>query len=731
MPTTSYQRLLVHRCSAYYKLAPETDSITKTISVLPTVDSRIPARRIADLVPAQLSTHPAIKIMRRSNTDRCRSKPHSQAGSIAGDDQELSDVEPSESGSQGGRSNATGSSKKHKTIAEREAAYNEARSRIFMDFEEREKDKEKDLSASSSTISLTSGSVTSAGETSSTGDIDIESVSSPTTESEWSGPAVRDKRDSKRSNGSTRSLRSTAPVFNASGSSSSRGSRAPSPSSFKYPTLYEPCPAAPPYDNSHPPVQSSGYVNPYVYAYPQPPPPSNYIPGYPYYTPYPYPHAQAQMHAPDNSNAHGTMESYPSPQHAAHPGVYVPYAWSPAQQQQPLPHPPMQHMAQQTPTTSIAPPASQYSTYTPPVTPYGPYPMPGYFAQPPHIPHGQSSSPAVQNHGHYPGNGYMNGPSGHDAMSSNRSYPGDVTQSPPMGSKTRGAPPARSAWSYGPGVGMGGFGMNNAGSRPSGGEVVGPRLSSSVRRPSGNLNTSAGGRAPAGDEASSTASSSTASSSSRRTYTSSSSQHPLPARPDWAVGLKPQPTLHSTHPRHHDHSMNMSPARNNAQRGHQNPPAPLHATDFPPLSSTSPAAEKRLPAVAGVWTNPSSNRSVLMPGNGTSHGNALTHHSNTQSIVTGTQSNTRLEDSDDGVFERPPPKGNVELFNPKGAWKPGGAQCRSPPGGSQDKDRVEKLRGEAVAGAILADKMAMISVEDNDVSSTVPTVSSPPLALAT
>ncbi|KAG0709323.1 hypothetical protein DFH29DRAFT_887821 [Suillus ampliporus] len=729
-PTTSYQRLLVHRCSAYYKLAPETDPISKAIGVTLSLDSRIPARRIAALVPAQLSAHPTIKIMRRSATDRGRSKPHSQAGSIAGEDPDLSDVEPSESGSQGGRSNATGSSKKHKTIAEREAAYNEARSRIFMDFEEREKGKEKDLSASCSTISLTSGSVTSAGETSSAGDLDIESVSSPTTESEWSGPAVRDKRDSKRSNGSTRSLRSSAPVFNVCGSSSSRGSRAPSPSSFKYPTLYEPSPAAPPYDGAHPPAQP-GFVNPYVYAYPQPPPPSNYIPGYPYYAPYPYPHPQAQMHAPDNSSAHGAMEAYPSPQHAAHPGVYVPYAWSPAQQQQPLPHPSMQHTTQQHPNPSVAPPASQYSTFTPPVPPYGPYPMPGYFTQPPPIPHVQSSPPTVQNHGHYPGNGYMNGAGGNDAMSLNRSYPGDLTQSSSMGPKPRGAPPARTAWSYGPGVGMGGFGVNNMGSRPSGGEVVGPRLSSSVRRPSGNSNASAGGRTPAGDEASSTASSSTTSSSSRRTFTSTSSQHPLPARPDWAVGLKPQPTLHATHPRHHDHSMNsrtMSPARNNSQRGHQNPPASLHPTDFPPLSTMSPAVEKRTPAIAGVWTNSSSTRSILMPGNNTSHGNAP-NHSNTQSNMTGAPCNTRLEDTDSG-FERPPPKGNVELFNPKGIWKPGGPQSRSPPGGSQDKDKIEKLRGEAVANAILVDKMAMVSVEDNDASSNMPNVS-PHVALAT
>jgi len=144
----------------------------------------------------------------------------------------------------------------------------------------------------------------------------------------------------------------------------------------------------------------------------------------------------------------------------------------------------------------------------------------------------------------------------------------------------------------------------------------------------------------------------------------------------------------------------------------------------------SPAAEKRVPAVAGVWTNSSSNRSILIPGNGTSHGNAPTNHSNTQPNVTGTLNNTRLEDTD-GVLERPPPKGNVELFNPKGAWKPGGTQCRSPSGGPQDTDKIEKLRGEAVASAILVDKMAMISVEGDDISSTVPTVSSPVVTLTT
>ena len=455
-----------------------------------------PARRIAELVPAQSSAQPTFKIMRRSAIDRQRPKPHSQAGSVAGEDAELSDPEPSEAGSLGGRSNATGGSKKHKTIAEREAAYNEARSRIFMDFNEKGGGKEKDLSASSSTVSLTSGSVTSAGETSSTGDMD-DSVSSPTTESEWSGPVVRDKKDGHRPNGSSsRSLRSTGPSFN--GSSSSRDSRAPSPSSFKYPTLYEPSPVAVPYDLSQAPVQAPGYGNPYMYAYPQPAPPApNYIPPYHYYATYPYPHPQTPLQNADPGSSSNQADVYPSQQPPQHQGVYIPYSWhSP-----PPTHPPTHPRSLSGPSPPVAPPASQYSTYTSPVPPYGPYPMP-YYPSPPMHPMQQSSSP-VPNQAHYPSE--YNGT--HDPYAASRSYPGVIGQQPPtMGPKPRGAPPARSAWSYGPGIGMGGFGVNGNTGRPGvGGEVVGPRLSSTVRRHPGNSNGNTGARTPASDEASSSA----------------------------------------------------------------------------------------------------------------------------------------------------------------------------------------------------------------------------------
>jgi hypothetical protein len=75
------------------------------------------------------------------------------------------------------------------------------------------------------------------------------------------------------------------------------------------------------------------------------------------------------------------------------------------------------------------------------------------------------------------------------------------------GGSKRGAPPARTAWSYGPGISMGGFGYGNP-SGMGGGEAVGPRLSSTMRRTSQTSSVGSGStgyRTPAGDEASSTA----------------------------------------------------------------------------------------------------------------------------------------------------------------------------------------------------------------------------------
>jgi hypothetical protein len=67
-------------------------------------------------------------------------------------------------------------------------------------------------------------------------------------------------------------------------------------------------------------------------------------------------------------------------------------------------------------------------------------------------------------------------------------------------------------------------------------------------------------------------------------------QHPLPPRPDWAVGLKPNPTLHPTRPS----------GRNGGSRNHSaNAPAVLlQSADFPPLSGV-----RTVPVPTGVWTS--------------------------------------------------------------------------------------------------------------------------------
>ena len=54
-PTTSYQRLLVHRCSAYYRLAPESDPASKGITVYPTADTKMYVRL---LLPQRSSPYP-------------------------------------------------------------------------------------------------------------------------------------------------------------------------------------------------------------------------------------------------------------------------------------------------------------------------------------------------------------------------------------------------------------------------------------------------------------------------------------------------------------------------------------------------------------------------------------------------------------------------------------------------------------------------------------------------
>ncbi|KAI0717979.1 hypothetical protein C8T65DRAFT_706941 [Cerioporus squamosus] len=693
-PSTSYQRLLVHRCSAYYKLSPETDQVTKTILVYCRSESRIPARRICELVPAEQAAQPAFQIMRRDRP--LRGRQHSQPGSTAGEDADTSDVDASEAGSVGGLSSAASTgARRYKTIEEREAEYNEARSRIFMGFEEK-KDKEKDMSANSSTFSLVSGSgSTSGGRGSSIGDLD-DSASSAPTESEWSGPVNRDKRDGRRGAGSTassvRSLRSSGASYNANGSGSSRNSRATSPS-FTYPTLYEPA-SGPSYEQGQYGAQAPpppGYIAHYVYPSYNPPPGQPYMAPY-YYPPYHYPPPPPQHSDPATPG--GTETMYSPPQSAPQQPPYgQPYMWtnSPSPGQPSLPPPHQQHPPQQgmppprsdghTPAHPMPPPMQNvppYPPYAPGPAPYG-YSMPGYYQQPyqpgapmgPPPPPPPSSMPGQMYHpGSVPDPNASNS-NGMDGYNISRTSSRNSNGHGSLNGK-RGGPRTRGSWTYTPGVSAGGFtyAPNGATNGNGASDAYGPRLSTNMRRTSGTSSGgSAGARTPA-DETSSTASSSTTSSSSRRTFTSTStsSKHPLPARPDWAVGLKPQ------HSRHHDHhnaaNRALSPARMGGGPSHLPPQGQpvLQPNDFPPLSS---AAQTRPPAVGGAWTNASLSR-VMAPtsqGAANAQGTALVHYptsqqSSPQVPTAATPAAIGRLDEQDPAYERPPPK-NAELFNPK------------------------------------------------------------------
>lgn len=340
------------------------------------------------------------------------------------------------------------------------------------------------------------------------------------------------------------------------------------------------------------------------------------------------------------------------------------------------------------------------------VPPY-PYPIPGYYPPPAQMvsPYPNPPPPPVYDMS-IPLNG-TTGPlnarrPGLNTTSTNNAR--NVQNSSGLGmngaSKGRSGPtvPTRSGWSYGPGIGMGGY----VAPQPSGGDVVGPRLSS--RRQSGNGSGSSGYSRPSSinDDVSSTASSST-SSSSRRTYTStSSSQHPLPPRPDWAVGLAPLPN--PPHGRHyHDHSTRSLPSVNATRNGNGNatgppinmplpssgPLPPLHPTDFPPLTSTA-TPERRPLNTLGAWGN-SNIRSVLVPNQEQAQ---LTPYPNFAN-----NSQMHPFDESDRSFERPPPK-STELYNHKS-----GRRCpANSPGGmrTQDVEKDQRVKNSSLAEQLVA-----------------------------
>jgi hypothetical protein len=320
--------------------------------------------------------------MSRSVQDRIRAQSQSRTGSVNGEDAESSDVEPSEAGSLGGRGGAPSRLKKNLTLEQREAAYNEARSRIFMDFEEKAKE---DMSASSSTFSLVSGSAsTSGGGSSSAGDID-DSISTAPTESEFSGPVARDGKGDRRNGSSTNSAGSSRPMLPPKHPSSSRNSRAPSPS-VTYASIYEPAPVTVPYDTSQVPPMQPPYGQQFIYPYSPPPPGQG--PGHGFMGPmpyYPYSYPQPPQALPPQHHGMGSDPSgsgtdpqtsgffVPPPHHPQQMVYMAPYPWAPNPA---TGAPPASHPG----TPSLPHPHSSQYPYAPASAPqYGGFNVPTYF----------------------------------------------------------------------------------------------------------------------------------------------------------------------------------------------------------------------------------------------------------------------------------------------------------------------------------------------------------------
>jgi hypothetical protein len=92
----------------------------------------------------------------------------------------------------------------------------------------------------------------------------------------------------------------------------------------------------------------------------------------------------------------------------------------------------------------------------------------------------------------------------------------------------------------------------------------------------------------------------------------------------------------------------------------------------------------------------------------------------------GLNNNARFEEPDRG-FERPPPKGTTELFNPKVVRRPISNNSNSrtnPP--AQDKAEKERARGDAVANAILVGQVGFMSLEDHQGVEGMPTAAPAP-----
>ncbi|CAE6382032.1 unnamed protein product [Rhizoctonia solani] len=346
-PPSSYQRMLVHRCAQYYKLVIDADG--KSISVMLGPESRAPKSRISEIVPMEQAPTPAFKIMRRNADERARAKQPGRADST-GDDQPDGTAPPEEA-----------KRRTQMTIEERTAAYNQARSRIFEGFQEKD-----------------------------------DQPSPPPTRRDSANSEPRWVDKQRRSDFS----------------SSSRGSPVPQdmaiPASYYPPMLFNPnAPSAP----AHPPQQYDPNVS-------QPPPvPYMYGPQYyPMYAYYPQPQYDPRQGPVPGMQMYGPPPqgvAYPfPPQHAA--------TWPPPIQPQPQPQPLTQPETQRHGFPPIHPPQPGRHMHVqndpfPPQQYMQPYQYAGYMHQPVLVP----TPPDAPGSGHSSRSGSRNGHSGHGSNGSN------------------------------------------------------------------------------------------------------------------------------------------------------------------------------------------------------------------------------------------------------------------------------------------------------------------------
>ncbi|QRW03167.1 SUZ domain protein [Ceratobasidium sp. AG-Ba] len=670
---SSYQRMLVHRCAQYYRLTVEVEG--KTIAVSVGQESRVPKSRIAEIAPQEKTAAPAFKIMRRNADERVRAKQPGRSDSTEDD--------------QGDGTAATDEAKRRTqmTIEERTAAYEQARSRIFEGFQEKE--------------------------------------------AQPSPPPA--KRDSGNSEGRWADKQRRPDL-----SSSSRGSPAPQdgisiPAHYYPPMLFNPnAPSGQVQVQSpHSYDPSAGQQMQYSMYGPQP----AYYPMYGYY---PQPQYDPRQGPPG-------MQMYPPPPQGTYPSFPPQHAATWPQMQHAQPPPPMQFQPQpQSQGQLMSPPVDAQRYAFPPMTPTQQQQGRPAPSMPPPMPpqmQGHMQMMPQQQNDPFPPAQYMQP----------YQYGGMMHQPVLVPTPTDGPSSAHSSRSVsrnGHGQGPGSVGSNGGGAKgPRGSGHPSPWSSvSTVATPMRNVtgmgrrlsasssSTSAysssgggpgsGSRTPA-DETASVASS-TSSSSSRRTYTSTSttSKHPLPPRPDWAVGLIPDPPLSRTTSSSSTDSRLRLGSRSSS--GNQIPRASsvkhsvANASDFPPLNGNGNSNGGMNGGIrAGAWVRDGSPASLF--GNapnpmavGIGPNNSSTGSLNTTSSGGNVPPNANASanphrfDATEG-FGRPPPK-SFGLYNPGTGTGPAAlpVQVRSVQEGGSNPSP------SATSGDVLADQVAKLSVADGD-----------------